>query len=110
MAIIVGVDCLVLSLLATVFPDDAIVFLLLFFFWGGGGVFPFEQELVVAYGMTESSPITFCGYASDPVDVRCDSVGYPADHTEVRKLRPRTSQSPAWKTSAVPSKKKKWSP
>ena len=34
--------------------------------------------------MTETSPVTFSGYASDPLEVRHSTIGYPSDHTEVK--------------------------
>ena len=33
--------------------------------------------------MTETSPVTFSGYSSDPLEVRHSTIGFPADHTEV---------------------------
>ena len=41
------------------------------------------KDFVVAYGMTETSPVTFSGYASDPLEVRHSTIGFPSDHTEV---------------------------
>ena len=34
--------------------------------------------------MTETSPVTFACYVHDPLEVRSSTVGFPADHTEVK--------------------------
>ena len=34
-------------------------------------------------GMTETSPVTFQGFSSDPLDVKTSTIGYPANHVEV---------------------------
>lgn len=36
--------------------------------------------------MTETSPVTFSGYASDPLEVRHSTIGYPSDYTEVELI------------------------
>jgi len=41
-------------------------------------------DVMVAYGMTETSPITFSSYAHDRLEIRSSTIGYPADHTEVK--------------------------
>jgi hypothetical protein len=33
--------------------------------------------------MTETSPVTFSGYSSDPLEVRHSTIGFPSDYTEV---------------------------
>ena len=42
------------------------------------------KDFVIAYGMTETSPVTFSGYSSDPLEIRHSTIGYPSDHTEVK--------------------------
>ncbi|XP_046636691.1 medium-chain acyl-CoA ligase ACSF2, mitochondrial-like [Daphnia pulicaria] len=42
------------------------------------------KDFVVAYGMTETSPVTFSGYSSDPLEVRHSTIGFPSDYTEVK--------------------------
>lgn len=42
------------------------------------------KDFVVAYGMTETSPVSFSGYSSDPLEIRHSTIGYPSDHTEVQ--------------------------
>ena len=34
-------------------------------------------------GMTETSPVTFQGFASDSLAVRTGTIGFPANHVEV---------------------------
>ena len=36
--------------------------------------------------MTETSPVTFACYAHDSLDIRSSTIGFPADHTEVKLL------------------------
>lgn len=38
----------------------------------------------VMYGMTETSPVTFQCFPSDPPEVRSSTIGYPSDHVEVK--------------------------
>ena len=47
----------------------------------------FKLKFQVAYGMTETSPITFSSYAHDRLEIRSSTIGYPADHTEVNSNR-----------------------
>ncbi|XP_066986608.1 medium-chain acyl-CoA ligase ACSF2, mitochondrial-like [Macrobrachium rosenbergii] len=42
------------------------------------------KDILVMYGMTETSPVTFQCYPTDPVSVRSSTIGYPSDHTEVK--------------------------
>ncbi|XP_068223553.1 medium-chain acyl-CoA ligase ACSF2, mitochondrial-like [Palaemon carinicauda] len=42
------------------------------------------KDILVMYGMTETSPVTFQCYPTDPVSVRSSTIGYPCDHTEVK--------------------------
>ena len=39
--------------------------------------------------MTETSPVTFQGFASDSLAVRTGTIGFPANHVEVPSLRHR---------------------
>ena len=41
------------------------------------------RNFVVCYGMTETSPVTFQGFLSDPLEVRTSTVGFPSNHQEV---------------------------
>ena len=41
------------------------------------------RNFVVCYGMTETSPVTFQGFISDPLEVRTSTVGFPSNHQEV---------------------------
>merc|ERR1719300_1614023 len=46
------------------------------------------KDFVVCYGMTETSPVTFQGFASDSLAVRTGTIGYPANHVEVAVMDP----------------------
>ncbi len=41
-------------------------------------------EITIAYGMTETSPVTFQSNTDDPVDKRCGTVGRAAPHAEAK--------------------------
>lgn len=47
-------------------------------------------EITIAYGLTETSPVTHQTYASDPFDKRHSTVGRPIEHTESRIIDPGT--------------------
>ena len=57
-----------------------------------------EKRLQILYGMTESSPTTFQTMRTDNVEQRCSSVGYPADHVQVKIIDPGTQQIVAHNT------------
>ncbi|KAK7078938.1 Acyl-CoA synthetase member 2 mitochondrial [Halocaridina rubra] len=42
------------------------------------------KDLLVMYGMTETSPVTFHCYPQDPPSVRATTIGSPGDHIEVK--------------------------
>ncbi|XP_037799315.1 LOW QUALITY PROTEIN: medium-chain acyl-CoA ligase ACSF2, mitochondrial-like, partial [Penaeus monodon] len=42
------------------------------------------KDFLVMYGMTETSPVTFQCFPSDPPEVRSSTIGYPGDHIEVK--------------------------
>ena len=42
------------------------------------------KDFVVAYGMTETSPVTFQGFPDDDMVLKTSTVGYPMDHQEVK--------------------------
>lgn len=42
------------------------------------------KDFLVMYGMTETSPVSFECFPSDPPEVRFSTIGYPSDHTEVK--------------------------
>ena len=44
------------------------------------------QDFVVCYGMTETSPVTFQGFNSDSTEVKTGTIGFPANHVEVREV------------------------
>ncbi|NXE37226.1 ACSF2 synthetase, partial [Ptilorrhoa leucosticta] len=50
-------------------------------------------ELVVAYGTTENSPVTFMGFPNDSIDRKTETVGYIFPHTEAKIEDPETGQS-----------------
>lgn len=42
------------------------------------------SEVTICYGMTETSPVSFQSFTSDPVDKRCETVGRIHPHLEVK--------------------------
>jgi len=42
------------------------------------------RDAVVAYGLTEASPLLSVGFPGDDLEHRCGTVGYPLDHVEVK--------------------------
>ncbi|MXY33049.1 MAG: AMP-binding protein, partial [Boseongicola sp. SB0664_bin_43] len=42
------------------------------------------KEVTIAYGMTETSPVSFQGFVDDPTDKRCETVGRVHPHLEVK--------------------------
>ncbi|XP_066421748.1 medium-chain acyl-CoA ligase ACSF2, mitochondrial [Molothrus aeneus] len=50
-------------------------------------------EVVVAYGTTENSPVTFMGFPNDSIEQRTETVGYIFPHTEAKIEDPETGQS-----------------
>ncbi|NXM72378.1 ACSF2 synthetase, partial [Serilophus lunatus] len=50
------------------------------------------SELMVAYGTTENSPVTFMGFPKDSMDQKTKTVGYIFPHTEAKIEDPETGQ------------------
>ncbi|XP_061867014.1 medium-chain acyl-CoA ligase ACSF2, mitochondrial isoform X2 [Colius striatus] len=50
-------------------------------------------EIVVAYGTTENSPVTFMGFPNDSITRKTETVGYIFPHTEAKIEDPETGQS-----------------
>lgn len=48
------------------------------------------QDLVICYGMTETSPVNCMTSPSDPFEKRCASVGTPMPHTAIKIVDPLT--------------------
>lgn len=48
------------------------------------------KEMTIAYGLTESSPVTHQTVVTDPIDKRITTVGRPIEHTEARIVDPLT--------------------
>ncbi len=42
------------------------------------------REVTIAYGMTETSPVSFQSFVDDPTDKRCETVGRVHPHLEVK--------------------------
>ena len=42
------------------------------------------REVTIAYGMTETSPVSFQSFVDDPIDKRCATVGRVHSHLEVK--------------------------
>ena len=47
------------------------------------------HEVTICYGMTETSPVSFQSFVSDPVDKRCSTVGRIHPHLEVKIIDSR---------------------
>ncbi|KAG8407415.1 hypothetical protein J3458_020892 [Metarhizium acridum] len=47
------------------------------------------RDLVICYGMTETSPVSCMTSPADPADRRCATVGTPMPHTAVKIVDPR---------------------
>ncbi|KAM6297503.1 medium-chain acyl-CoA ligase ACSF2, mitochondrial [Aegotheles albertisi] len=50
------------------------------------------RDLVVAYGTTENSPVTFMGFPSDSITRKTETVGYIFPHTEAKIEDPETGK------------------
>ncbi|XP_030064211.1 medium-chain acyl-CoA ligase ACSF2, mitochondrial [Microcaecilia unicolor] len=50
-------------------------------------------ELVVAYGTTENSPVTFLSFPHDDINRRLNTVGHVFPHTEAKVVSPETGQT-----------------
>ncbi|XP_009986669.1 PREDICTED: acyl-CoA synthetase family member 2, mitochondrial, partial [Tauraco erythrolophus] len=50
-------------------------------------------EIVVAYGTTENSPVTFMGFPNDSIDRKTETVGCIFPHTEAKIEDPETGKS-----------------
>jgi fatty-acyl-CoA synthase len=48
------------------------------------------KEMTIAYGLTETSPVTHQTEIVDPIDARISSVGNPVEHTEAKIVDPKT--------------------
>ena len=42
------------------------------------------KHFTVAYGMTETSPVSFQGFPEDSIELKTTTIGYPAAHCEVK--------------------------
>uniref|UniRef100_A0A8C5CKH3 Medium-chain acyl-CoA ligase ACSF2, mitochondrial n=1 Tax=Gadus morhua TaxID=8049 RepID=A0A8C5CKH3_GADMO len=50
------------------------------------------QEMTVAYGTTETSPVTFLGFPSDREELKINTIGCIMDHTEAKVVDPSTEE------------------
>ena len=50
------------------------------------------SEMTIAYGLTEASPVTNQTAPDDPLELRCESVGRPSPHVEVKIIDPATGK------------------
>ncbi|KAL6094481.1 acsf2 [Pungitius sinensis] len=50
------------------------------------------KELIVAYGTTENSPVTFCPSPTDSLERKLETVGYIMDHMEAKIVNPTSGQ------------------
>ena len=63
-------------------------------------------EVTIAYGMTETSPVSFQSNVDDPIDKRVSSVGRIHPHVEVKIIDPEGSWCPwanrvSWRPGAI---------
>ncbi|KAM6899005.1 medium-chain acyl-CoA ligase ACSF2, mitochondrial [Lycodopsis pacificus] len=50
------------------------------------------KEIMVGYGTTENSPMTFCMSPTDNLERKSETVGFIAEHTEAKIVDPTTGQ------------------
>jgi len=50
------------------------------------------QELTIAYGLTETSPVVSQTTTDDPIELRVATVGKPIPHTEIKIIDPATGR------------------
>ncbi|KAK9965637.1 hypothetical protein ABG768_004714 [Culter alburnus] len=50
------------------------------------------KEIVIGYGTTENSPVTFCGFPIDSMDRKTETVGCICPHTEAKIVNPTTGE------------------
>ncbi|KAA8585187.1 hypothetical protein FQN60_003881 [Etheostoma spectabile] len=50
------------------------------------------KELMIAYGSTENSPVTFLGFPQDNEDLKINTVGCIMNHTEAKVVDPTTGE------------------
>uniref|UniRef100_A0A9J8BHU0 Medium-chain acyl-CoA ligase ACSF2, mitochondrial n=2 Tax=Cyprinus carpio TaxID=7962 RepID=A0A9J8BHU0_CYPCA len=48
------------------------------------------KEMLIGYGTTENSPVTFCGFPIDSVERKTETVGCICPHTEAKVVNPTT--------------------
>lgn len=48
------------------------------------------KEMIIAYGLTEASPVTHQTSINDPIEKRATTVGRPIEHTESKVVDPET--------------------
>ncbi|KAG2460814.1 ACSF2 synthetase, partial [Polypterus senegalus] len=56
-------------------------------------------ELVIGYGTTENSPVTFLGFPRDEIDRKLETVGFILPHTEAKVVNPSTGENLPLNTS-----------
>ncbi|CAL8274095.1 unnamed protein product [Lota lota] len=50
------------------------------------------KEMMIAYGTTETSPVTFLGFPSDREELKINTIGCIMDHTEAKVVDPSTGE------------------
>ncbi|XP_016090209.1 medium-chain acyl-CoA ligase ACSF2, mitochondrial [Sinocyclocheilus grahami] len=48
------------------------------------------KEMVIGYGTTENSPVTFCGFPIDSAERKTETIGCICPHTEAKVVNPTT--------------------
>ncbi|XP_016124230.1 acyl-CoA synthetase family member 2, mitochondrial-like [Sinocyclocheilus grahami] len=50
------------------------------------------KEMLIGYGTTENSPVTFCGFPFDNIERKTETAGCICPHTEVKVVNPTTGE------------------
>ncbi|XP_067286435.1 medium-chain acyl-CoA ligase ACSF2, mitochondrial [Pseudorasbora parva] len=51
------------------------------------------KDIVIGYGTTENSPVTFCGFPVDSIERKTETVGCICPHTEAKVVNPTTGET-----------------
>ena len=62
------------------------------------------SEVTIAYGMTETSPVSFQSFVDDPIEKRCATVGHVHPHLEVKIIDSNGNTVPRGKSGELCTK------
>ena len=60
------------------------------------------EQVTIAYGMTETSPVSFQSGTDDPIERRVSTVGRIHPHLQVKIIDPQGACVPCWVTGRNP--------